>query len=467
MIDDSSTATSLTGGAAPGDAASDDTVDAVRRAVAALMPELRASLESLVRIPSCAFAGFPREPVRAAADETMRLFVDAGLSAELLPIEGGEPAVVARGGSGEHRVLLYAHYDVQPAGDLDAWQTPPFEPVLRDGRLHGRGAADDKSGIIMHVGALKALRQVLGEIPVQVMTLIEGEEECGGPLPHFVVEHPDVVQADAIVIADVGNRALGEPTFVTALRGLVDATVEVRTLPRPAHSGMYGGPAPDALLAMIRILDTLRDPHGDTTLVPGYAWQGAQADESEFRAELGMRADQPLLGTGPLTDRLVSRPAVSVIGLDAPPVEGAINAVVPYARAKVSLRVPPGTDTQMAMDALCGHLRDAAPWGVDVVVTPGDQGRGCAIATDGPAYGAARWAMETAFGKSSSETGEGGSIPLVAALLQVAPHAEVMLIGAEDPGALIHAPNESVDLGELELMVLAEALFLGRLGGRL
>ena len=429
------------------------------------MPELRADLESLVRIPSCAFAGFPREPVHEAARQTSQLFVDAGLTADLLPIEDGEPAVVARGGAGSTRVLLYAHYDVQPAGDLSAWHSDPFEPTLRDGRLYGRGAADDKSGIVMHVGAVKALRSALGALPVEVVALIEGEEECGGPLPDYVLHHPEIAQADAIVIADVGNRALGEPTFVTALRGLVDCLVEVRTLPRPAHSGMYGGPAPDALLALIRVLDTLRDENGDTTIIPGFEWQGAQADEAEFRAELGMKPDQPLLGTGPLTDRLVSRPAVSVIGLDAPPVEGAINAVVPYARAKVSLRVPPGTDTQVAMDALCDHLRAAAPWGVDVVVTPGEQGRGCAIATDGPAYAAARWAMETAFGKPAEDAGEGGSIPLVAALQEVAPHAEVILMGAEDPAALIHAPNESVDLRELEQMVLAEALFLARLGG--
>lgn len=440
-------------------------VDLIRRAVTDLMPELRTDLENLVRIPSCAFPGFPRQPVKDAAHLTSQLFIDAGLTAELLPIEGGEPAVVARGGSGSHRVLLYAHYDVQPAGDLAAWHTPPFEPVERDGRLYGRGAADDKSGIIMHLGAVKALRSALGSLPVEVVALIEGEEECGGPLPDYVLHHPEVAQADAIIVGDVGNRALGEPTFVTALRGLVDCLVEVRTLPRPAHSGMYGGPAPDALLALIRILDTLRDENGDTTLIPGYAWQGAQADEAEFREELGMRPDQPLLGTGPLADRLVSRPAVSVIGLDAPAVEGSINAVVPYARARVSLRVPPGTDTQMAMDVLCQHLRDAAPWGVDVVVTPGEQGRGCAISTDGPAYAAARWAMETAFGKPAAESGEGGSIPLVAALQEVAPHAEIILMGPEEPGALIHAPNESVDLVELEHMVLAEALFMARLAG--
>lgn len=443
------------------------TVDSLREAVRDLMPQLQSDLEDLVRIPSCAFTGFPREPVHAAAEATRCLFADAGAASELLPIDGGEPAVVARVGDAGPRVLLYAHYDVQPAGDLSLWTSPPFEPTLRDGRLYGRGAADDKSGIVMHLGAIRALQRVLGHVPVQVTALIEGEEECGGPLPEYVLEHPEAGQADVIVIADVGNRAIGEPTFVTALRGVIDATVEVHTLPRQAHSGMYGGPAPDALLALIRILDTLRDENGDTTIVPGYPWPGAQADESDFRAELGMRPDQPLLGTGPLTDRLVTRPAVNVIGLDAPPVEGAINAVIPHARAKVSLRLPPTMDPQKAMDVLCDHLRASAPWGVDVTVTPGETGRGCAIATDGPAYEAARWAMETAFGKPSAEAGEGGSIPLLAALADVAPSAEIMLFGAEDPGAYIHAPNESVDLEELERMVLAEALMLARLGGLL
>ncbi len=443
------------------------TVESLREAVRELMPQLQADLEHLVAIPSCAFTGFPREPVHEAAEITRRLFADAGMTSDLLPIDGGEPAVVARVGDGAARVLLYAHYDVQPAGDLSLWTTPPFEPTLRDGRLYGRGAADDKSGIVMHLGAIRALQRVLGHVPVQATVLIEGEEECGGPLPDYVLEHPEVAQAEVIVIADVGNRAIGEPTFVTALRGVVDATVEVRTLPRQAHSGMYGGPAPDALLALIRILDTLRDGNGDTAIVPGYPWPGAQADEAEFRAELGMRPDQPLLGTGPLTDRLVTRPAVNVIGLDAPPVEGAINAVIPHARAKVSLRLPPTTDPKGAMDALCEHLRAAAPWGVDVTVTPGEFGRGCAISTDGPAYESARWAMEAAFGKPSMEAGEGGSIPLLASLAEVVPQAEIMLFGAEDPGAHIHAPNESVDLEELERMVLAEALLLARLGGLL
>ena len=441
--------------------------DDLRAAVAGLMPRIQADLESLVRIPSCAFVGFPREPVRAAAGETSRILESVGLTTGLIDIPGGEPAVVGTSSrEGAPRVLLYAHYDVQPAGDLDKWHTPPFDPVVRDGRLYGRGAADDKSGIVMHAGALEAVRQVLGEIPLDVTVLVEGEEECSGPLADFVLDHPDVVQADAVVIADVGNRALGEPTLVTALRGLVDCIVEVRTLPGPAHSGAYGGPAPDALLALIRILDTLRDSNGDTTIVPGFHWEGAPVDEEDYRAEIGLRPDQPLLGTGTLADRLITRPSASVIGIDAPSVEGAINAVIPHARAKVSLRIPPGADPAEAMAALVAHLTAAAPWGVEVTVTPGDSGRGALIPTGGPAYSAACDALERAFGGAAQEAGEGGSIPLIASILQVCPTAEVMLMGAEEPQCLIHAPNESVDLGELQRMVLAEAMFLARFAGR-
>lgn len=439
------------------------TPEAVRRAVHDLMPDLLEDLSALVRVPSCAFSGFPREPVHEAAEITRALFAAIGAQSRLLPIDGGEPAVVAELGAGERHVVLYSHYDVQPAGDLDAWTTSPFEPTIRDGRLYGRGAADDKSGIVMHLGALRAMTRLLGDVPLRVTALIEGEEECGGPLPDYVLAHPAMVDADAMVVADVGNRSLGEPTLVTALRGVVDATVEVRTLPHPAHSGMFGGPAPDALLALIRILDTLRDEAGDTTVLSGYPWEGAPVDEQQYRADLGVAPDAQLLGTGPLADRLVTKPAVNVIGLDAPPVHGAINAVIPVARAKVSLRIPPATDPGAAMAALCEHLRQAAPWGVDVVVTPGEEGRGCALETQGPAYAAARWALGEAYGREASEAGEGGSIPLVAAIMEVAPRTEILLMGAEDPGAAIHAPNESVDIAELESMIVAETLFLLRL----
>lgn len=445
------------------DLTGDDLTERMRAAVRELMPTMRADLETLVRIPSCAFAGFPREPVRAAAEETARILRDAGLTTSLLEIPGGEPAVVGRGGSGARRVVLYAHYDVQPAGPQEQWHTAPFEPTERNGRLYGRGAADDKSGIVMHAGALAAVQRVLGDLPLEVTVVVEGEEECGGPLPEYVLANPDLVQADAVVVADVGNIRVGQPTLVTALRGVVDAVVQVRTLPGPVHSGMYGGPAPDALLALIRILDTLRDDAGDTTLLGGGSWAGAPMDEAEYRGFIGVDADTPLLGTGSIADRIITKPAANVIGIDAPPVEGAINAVIPVARAKVSLRVPPGYDVQRAMDELCAHLRSAAPWGVAVEVTPGQTGSGVALPTDGPAYIAAREAMGAAFGVPAVEAGAGGSIPLVAAITQVAPGAEVLLIGAEDPAAQIHAPNESVDLAELEAMVLAEALLLARL----
>ncbi len=440
------------------------TVDALRARVRELMPAIRADLEALVRIPSCAFEGFPREPVRAGAAETSRVLAVAVDEVSLLDVPGGEPAVLGRisGPDGAPRVLLYAHYDVQPAGDETAWHTPPFDPVEVGGRLYGRGAADDKSGIVVHAGALRAVRDVLGEVALHVTVIVEGEEECGGPLPDLVLAQPDLLAADAIVVADVGNLRIGEPTLTTALRGLVDCIVEVRTLPGPLHSGMYGGPAPDALLALIRILDTLRTPDGDTAVdVPGSDWPGADYPEDLYRELTG--ATGPLLGGGSIASRLYSRPAVNVIGLDAPRVEGAINAVIPVARAKVSLRIPPGVDPAVAMDRLITHLRAAAPWEVEVTVTPGQGAPGESIGRQGPAYAAAQAAMASAYGRPAGQIGSGGSIPLVAALAQTQPTAEILLFGAQDPGARIHAPNESVDLAELERAVLAEAIFLARL----
>lgn len=446
------------------------TIADFRSAVADVMPIVRADLEALIRIPSCAFAGFPREHVYAGASETVRVLRDAGVpKVDLLDVPGGEQAVYGRIDA-EHdspRVLLYAHYDVQPAGDLTAWKTPPFEPTEVNGRLYGRGAADDKSGIVIHAGALRVLRQVLGEVPVSATIVVEGEEECGGPLPELVRARPELFDAQAMVIADVGNLRIGEPTFTTGLRGLVDCVVEIRTLAGPVHSGMFGGPAPDALLALIRVLDTLRDADGSTAIagVPQGPWLGADYPEPDYRTEAGIEDGLPLWGNGSLSSRLFSMPSVNVIGIDAPSVDGAINAVIPYARAKVSLRIPPGASPDECMEALVSHLRAAAPLGVQVDVTPGQGGAGFAIDTSGPAYVSARRALADAYGRPTVEIGSGGTIPLVAALAESVANTEVLLFGAQDPRAHIHAPNESVDLKELELAVLAEALFLARFGG--
>lgn len=431
--------------------------------VAADMPRVRAELEELVSIPGCAFPGFPDAEIQRACDTTMRILRDAGYArVERLEIEGAKPTVVAetRGPEGSPTVLLYAHYDVQPGGDESLWHSPPFEPTERDGRLYGRGAADDKSGVVIHAALMRAFD---GKPPCTVRVIVEGEEEWGGPFADYPRSHPELFAADAIVVADVGNAALGEPTFTTALRGMAMVTVECRTLAGAVHSGMFGGPAPDALMTLIMVLATLRDPQtGETTIdgVTGFDWDGAQVDEATFRDLAGVAPDQPLVGAGTVASRLFSQPVASVVGIDAPATEGAINAVLPWARARVSLRVPPGHDAAAARDALIRHLETRAPWGVKVTATPEAMGQGVRVPTDGPAYEAARDAMQQAYGKPAQEIGAGGSIPLIDSLIAAVPGAEVLLFGAQDPMARIHAPNESVDLAELERAVLAEVLFV-------
>lgn len=436
----------------------------------AVMPAVRADLERLIRIPSIAFDGFPAQPVRAAADATAEILTAAGLpGVRLIDVPGGPPAVYGHrpAASGAPTVLLYAHYDVQPAGPEDAWTTPPWEPTERGGRLYGRGAADDKSGIAMHAAALRAV----GDAPpgAGVKVVIEGEEETGGgTFERFVENEPDLFAADAIVVADSGNWKLGEPTLTTTLRGLAVVDVEVATLEAPVHSGLFGGPAPDALIALARILATLHDDDGNVAVdgVRGYEWTGLPVAPDEFRANAGVLEGVDLIGGGQIAERIYTRPSVTAIGIDAPAVETAGNAIVPSARARVSLRLPPGVDPVDAQAALRRHLNEHAPWGVRTTLTDGAVAHGFAARSDGAAYRAASAAMEDAYGKRAVQVGSGGSIPLVTTLAQAVPQAEIIVWGAQDEGAQIHSADESVDLRELERAALAEALFLERLAAR-
>ena len=438
----------------------------MRQRVAADFAQARADLEELVRIPGCAFPGFPDEQIDRACQKVIDIYRAAGFpQVQRLDIDGGKPAVLAEapGPPGSPTVLLYAHYDVQPAGDVSLWDSPPFEPSERDGRLYGRGAADDKSGVVIHAAVMRAFE---GRPPCTLRVIVEGEEEWGGPFTDHPRSHPDLFAADAIVVADVGNARLGQPAFTTALRGMGAVTVECRTLAGAVHSGMFGGPAPDALMALITLLATMLDADGETVIegIDGFDWDGADVDEADFRDIAGVDPDQPLIGTGSVASRLFSKPVVNVVGIDAPPTQGAVNAVIPEAKARVSLRVPPGLDAVAARDALIRHLESHAPWGVHVSVTPDVVGQGVRVDTSGPAYAAAREAMLQAYGTPVQEIGAGGSIPLVDSLLAAVPGAEILLFGAQDPLARIHAPNESVDLAELQRAILAEALFIRNLG---
>ncbi len=440
----------------------------VRARVAAGMPDLIRELRTLVAIPSVAFPGFPPEPVHRMAAAVVDLLRRSGApDVGLLEIPGGYPAVYGTipGPPGAPRVLLYAHYDVQPAPADQGWDTDPWVPSAgADGRIYGRGAADDKSGVIVHAGTLQALGAAL---PVGVTLLIEGEEETISHLEDFVEANPTLFDCDAFVVADMGNQEVGRPALTTALRGEVACTVTVRTLDHAVHSGVFGGAAPDALVALIRILATLHDAAGNTVVagLSGFDWPGADLDERVYRETAGVLDGVQLYGSGSLASRLWSKPSATVIGLDAPRVAEASNVLIPQATAKVSLRIAPDADADRELGLLADHLLAAAPWGVHVEVTRLKAGWPFQVDMNGSAVRAAEAALAESFQRPVETIGSGGSIPLINTLKRASPRADVILWGAEDTAlSRIHASNESVDPAEIERMVVAEALMLQRLG---
>ena len=385
----------------------------LRGRVAALMPRLEKELADLVAIPSVSEVGYPertRPSLRQAHEAVLALFRDAGCE-QFASIELPDTAPIVTGGieapSGAPTVLLYSHYDVVPAGDESLWQTSPFDPVVRDGAMYGRGTADTKSNIVAMAGALHAWD---GRPPVGVRLVIEGQEEVGGgALTTYPPEHPELFDADVMLIADMGSVRPGVPTLTSALRGMANVVVEVRTLASAKHSGQYGGAAPDALLALIRALATLHDDRGDVA-VAGLRrdeWTGGGSDEEEFRLLAEVEADQPLIGTGSLGSRLWSGPAITVIGVDVPSVDGALNAVSPFARAKLNVRIHPEQDAAEAQAAVVDHLRRALPFGVRVEAVGTETGLGYAARTDSAAFEAARAAWSAAWGAETVTVGSG------------------------------------------------------------
>ena len=434
----------------------------VEDAAARLMPELVSDLCRLVRIPSISAAGYPPEPLFEAHDLVVRLLRDAGVEQiDDLVIEGKTaPVIVATvpGPEGAPTVLLYTHYDVVPADDTDLWESPPFEPEERDGAIYGRGTADSKANII---GIIGALRIYDGKPPVTLRIVLEGQEEVGSPFDFYPVQAPEVFESDAMVIADVGSVRPGAPTLTVALRGSASVTVAIETLAADKHSGLYGGAAPDARLALIHALATLHDEDGNVAVdgLRREEWTGASYTEEEFRDLAEILEGRPLLGTGGLGERIWSGPAITVTGFDAPSVDGAVNAVAGSARASLNLRVHPEQDAEEAQDALIRHLEALRPLGQRLVVTAGETGNGFAAGTGGPAFDAAISALEKAWGTSAGLLAGGGSIPLVMALHEAVPRAEKLLFGATDGYANIHGPNERVLIDELEKAVVAKALF--------
>ncbi|MFF8788080.1 dipeptidase [Streptomyces sp. NPDC015125] len=443
------------------------------RTVAALQPRARTELAELVAFKSVADpAQFPKSECEAAADWTAEaLRADGFQDVALLDTPDGTRSVYGflPGPADAPTVLLYAHYDVQPPLDEAAWVSPPFELTERDGRWYGRGAADCKGGLIMHLTALRALKEH-GGVPVNVKVIVEGSEEQGtGGLERYAEAHPELLAADAIVIGDAGNFRIGLPTVTATLRGMTLVRVQVDTLEGNLHSGQFGGAAPDALAALIRVLDSLRAEDGSTTvhgLAADASWEGLQYPEEDFRKDAKVLDGVGLVGSGSIADRIWARPAVTVLGIDCPPVVGATPSVQAGARALVSLRVPPGTDAVEATKLLTAHLERAAPWGARVAVEQIGHGQPFRADTSSPAYTSMAAALREAYdGEEMQTSGMGGSIPLCNTLAALYPDAEILLIGLSEPEAQIHAVNESVSPQELERLSLAEAIFLRSYAG--
>ncbi|PKW25626.1 acetylornithine deacetylase/succinyl-diaminopimelate desuccinylase-like protein [Phycicoccus duodecadis] len=447
------------------DVLDDAQTGALRDRVRDLMPQVRADLEALTRIPSVSLDAFDQAHVEASAEATAALLRAEGCEVEIVR-EGGRPAVIGHkpGPPGSRTVTLYAHHDVQPPGDDALWDSPPFEPTERGGRLYGRGAADDKAGVMAHVAALRAHGD---DLPVGVTIFVEGEEEIGSDsLPTILEKHGEKLRADAIVLADSTNWAIGEPALTTTLRGMIRVVVTVTTLDHGVHSGMFGGAVPDALTTLVRVLASLHDDEGNVA-VPGVL-EGEAADlefsEERLREESGLLDGVSTIGSGSLLSRIWTKPSATTIGIDAPSVATSSNTLVPSASAKVSIRLAPAEDDMHAFELVKAHLLEHAPWGAKVEVHLDDRGLGFAADAQGPVYDQARAAFADAWGVEPVDIGVGGSIPFVAAFAEQFPEAAILVTGVEDPDARAHGANESLHLGEFEKVCVAETLLLARLG---
>ncbi|MGN8551727.1 UNVERIFIED_CONTAM: dipeptidase [Microbacterium sp. SLM126] len=454
--------------------------DAVREAAASGIPSALADLGALVRIPSIAFPGFDEEPVQRSAEAVADLVRGLGLF-ETVEIrraavpgtsEQGQPAVLATRAArhGRPTILLYAHHDVQPVGDEGLWESPPFEPTLRGGRLYGRGAADDKAGVMAHVAALRALKEAVGgDFDLGVALFFEGEEEAGSKsFAQFLSDNADALRADVIVVADSGNWDAKTPALTVSLRGNTRFTMRVKTLEHASHSGMFGGAVPDAMMATVKLLATLWDEDG-AVAVEGLTERTADTppySEETLRDEAGLPAGVSPIGRGTILSRIWNKPSITVTGIDAPSVVNASNTLSPEISVVISARVAPGQRARDAYEAIEAHLRAHAPFGAELAFTDQDFGDAFLVDTTGWAVATAREALREGYGVESVDIGVGGSIPFIADLVREFPGAQILVTGVEDPHARAHSPNESLHLDTFRNAVLSEALLLEKLDRR-
>lgn len=429
-------------------------------------------LVSLAKIPGIAWEAFDSAKLEESAEAVSKLFSDTNVfdTVKILRAQvhgkNGAPAVIARRAAknGRPQIMLYAHHDVQPPGDEQEWLTEPFQPTERDGRLYGRGAADDKAGIVTHLAAVRTLSELAGnDFDLGLTIFIEGEEEAGSPtFRAFLDKYKAELEADVIVVADSGNWTVDIPALTTSLRGLVSQVIEVATLDHALHSGMYGGAVPDATMALIRLLASLHDEQGNVAVA---GLQQAKSQElpytkEQLRKDAGLLPNTTEIGTDSILDRIWTKPAITVIGLDAQSVALSSNTLLPRAKAKISLRIAPGEEPERALELLRKHLLEHVPFGAEISFQDVELGRPFSADSSGWAAEAATKALSAAWGTESVNIGIGGSIPFIAELTEVFPKAQILVTGVEDSDSRAHSPNESVHLEMLKKAMVAETLVL-------
>jgi acetylornithine deacetylase/succinyl-diaminopimelate desuccinylase-like protein len=424
----------------------------------------RDELFDLLRIPSVSARSDHDADTRRAAEWVRASLANAGLTAEVIDT-AGHPIVL-----GEWRnaapdrptILIYGHYDVQPAEPLELWESPPFEPTVRDGRIYARGSVDDKGQLFLHVKALEAHLKVRGELPVNVIVLAEGEEEVGSEhLEQFIREHAERLACDAVVISDSAMFAPGQPSILSSLRGMAYFQIDVQGPQGDLHSGSYGGAVVNPAMALARILATFHDESGRIAIAGFYdqvrpfpdavreAMRALPFDEEHFREEVGAPALGGEAGYTVL-ERLWTRPTCEVNGLlSGYTGEGAKTVLPAVAMAKVSCRLVPDQDPQEIERLMKAHVARVAPKGVTVTVRHLHGGRPWRADLEGPLFDAARRALAEAFGKEPVIVGEGGSIPVVGDFQSIL-GAPVLLVGFGLPGENAHAPNEWISVENFE-----------------
>mgnify|MGYP001012433203 CR=1 FL=1 len=445
------------------------TVDAIRSRVRNSFETIVSDLVGLVAIPSVSASSHDQSQVARSAEHVADLLRETGLEARVLSAPGpdgapGRPAVLAHadGPAGAPHVLLYAHHDVQPVGELSRWSMDPYKAEVRGDRIYGRGSSDDGAGITVHLGSLS----ILGEdLPVNVVVFIEGEEEIGSPsFTAFLDAHKDELAADVIVVTDSSNWKVGEPAVTTTLRGNAIVTVDVTVADHAVHSGAFGGPLLDSVAVSSMLIASLFDEKGDVA-VPGLGGSDhADVDwpEEELRAAAGMVEGLALAGSGDIAARMWTKPSISVIGFDARPVSNASNTIAPHTRFRLSMRTVPGVDPVEAQTKLVDYLLAHAPFGARVEVTAEDAGAGYQADMDSPVTKALHESLTEAWGVPSVNIGVGGSIPFISDFQRIFPSAQVVVTGVEDPLTNAHSEDESQSISDLKAAILAEALLLTR-----